>query len=340
MKIMQIMLSQGDGGLEKHFKELCEGLARNGHDVIAVCNQSIGGALNESVTFEPINANLGRRDPRQLLIIYKLLRRHGPGVCHAQASKAAQTIVPLIKRFHTQMIFVHTVHGIKKNLNFTIRFHLNIAVSKTLERRLPEKANGITVYNGITAPSNTNIHAVRLLKEQLFSGTEVQWLAVGRLVSVKGFDILLRALALVEGRLTIVGDGEDLESLSQLAKELGLEGRVQFLGHRTDIPLLMKAADAVVISSRREGFSYVFLEALFAETAVIATDVPIANEILPPYLICPTDNHMALSTLMSDLNANDAGQQQARAFAKENLTVESMLTNTLNAYKRALNTSN
>ncbi|MGO0575717.1 glycosyltransferase family 4 protein [Ornithinimicrobium panacihumi] len=100
--------------------------------------------------------------------------------------------------------------------------------------------------------------------------------AVGRLVEVKGFDLLIRAFAQVgvkDSLLVLVGDGPQRESLEELTAELGLGGRVHFLGKQSpeQIQRIMAQGTVVVMPSRREAFGIVALEAWASGTPLIAT---------------------------------------------------------------------
>ncbi len=104
--------------------------------------------------------------------------------------------------------------------------------------------------------------------------------AVGRLHRQKDHPTLLAALALLKGWKTlspltlIVGDGPDRQRLEAQAKDLGLdEEHLRFLGTRDDVPVLLGAADFLVMSSLWEGLPYVLLEAMAAGVPIVATDV-------------------------------------------------------------------
>jgi glycosyltransferase involved in cell wall biosynthesis len=67
--------------------------------------------------------------------------------------------------------------------------------------------------------------------------------------------------------------------MQALAKKLGINEKVRFLGSRNDIPRLLKASDCFILSSRREGLPGVVLEAVASGIPVVATDLPGVREI-------------------------------------------------------------
>lgn len=102
-------------------------------------------------------------------------------------------------------------------------------------------------------------------------------LAVGSLVPVKGFDLLLRAFAPLRdhARLWIVGEGTGRSDLESLAVALGIHDRVTFVGAvpQERLPAYYAAADTLCLSSRNEGCPNVVLESLATGTPVVATSV-------------------------------------------------------------------
>ena len=104
-------------------------------------------------------------------------------------------------------------------------------------------------------------------------------LAVGRLVSQKGFDLLIRAFREVIQRhpkwsLVIVGQGPKEAELKDLATTLLPPGSVLFAGVVKDPERYYRTAGLFVLPSRFEGFPNTLLEAMAAGCAVIATDAP------------------------------------------------------------------
>lgn len=96
-----------------------------------------------------------------------------------------------------------------------------------------------------------------------------------RVVHQKGFDTVIRALPLLPGhiRFVIVGDGPEEPMLKTVARELGVEDRVIFVGRvdRSEVTAYRKAADIFVGPSRSEGLGNAFLSAMASRIPVIAT---------------------------------------------------------------------
>lgn len=103
-------------------------------------------------------------------------------------------------------------------------------------------------------------------------------LAVAALKPQKGLDLLLHAWArrgpaLASARLRIAGEGPERTALQALARTLGLEGWVEWLGglHPDQVPQALADAHALVLPSRHETFGVVLAEALMAGRPVLAT---------------------------------------------------------------------
>jgi glycosyltransferase involved in cell wall biosynthesis len=111
--------------------------------------------------------------------------------------------------------------------------------------------------------------------EREFGGGPIRILAAGRLVSAKGFDTLIDALALLETHFTadIHGDGPLRAELQARIDAAGLSDRVHLRGYG-DLSPAMAKADLFVLSSRREGFGNVIVEAMAAGLPVLATRTP------------------------------------------------------------------
>lgn len=110
-------------------------------------------------------------------------------------------------------------------------------------------------------------------------GTALEVLFVGRLIALKGVDMLLRAIATLAAddlpvRLTVAGSGPLEQEWSALADQLGLAGQVRFLGARSAAQVAAAMADCHVLClpSVRESGGAVLLEAMACARPVLALD--------------------------------------------------------------------
>lgn len=93
-------------------------------------------------------------------------------------------------------------------------------------------------------------------------------------------DRLPKSRLLIAGRPMFNGDDEYLREIKELVTWHGLEGKVIFLGQRSDIPDVLKAMDALVVNSKSEALVVVAIEAMASGTPVIATDVGGTRELV------------------------------------------------------------
>ncbi|MFK4483104.1 glycosyltransferase [Curtobacterium sp. AB7] len=137
---------------------------------------------------------------------------------------------------------------------------------------------------------------------------------VGRVAPEKNLDVLVRAVALLPGSLaatlTIVGDGEMIPKLSALAKELGLEDRVRFLGFVSDEAKRTALTNGTVFAmpSTAELQSISSLEAMASGLPVVAADSMALPHLIDGngYLFTPGDEHDLAAKLEAVLTASDA----------------------------------
>jgi len=126
------------------------------------------------------------------------------------------------------------------------------------------------------------------------TGNKKLILSVGRLMRRKGFDNVIRSLPLLlkqglDIEYALIGIGDDLDYLQKLARELGLDRRVHFLGHVSyeDLPRWYNACDLFAMPNRdidgdSEGFGLVFLESAASGKPAVAgkaggTDSAVVN---------------------------------------------------------------
>ncbi|MEO7077170.1 MAG: glycosyltransferase [Ktedonobacterales bacterium] len=152
-------------------------------------------------------------------------------------------------------------------------------------------------------------------------------LFVGRLDPIKGIDLLLESLSLMQTRaqLLVVGgnpDGDpEVERLRALAEDLGIADRVRFPGaaSQQELPTYYRAADALVVTSRYESFGLVAVEALACGTPVVASQVGGLPSVVHDGengLLVPWRSPTTFAERLDELLADEALQARLRAQAR------------------------
>ncbi|MBT3069449.1 glycosyltransferase [Rhodomicrobium sp. Az07] len=167
------------------------------------------------------------------------------------------------------------------------------------------------IRNGPIADVSTSI-APRTVKPVQRIG------AAGVLAHHKGIDVLIQAFARVAEdrpglRLVLAGDGPELGSCRELALNLGIGDRVEWLGWVRDTRRFFESIDLFCLASRREAFGIVITEAMQSGLAVIATDTPGPRDIVVPGetgWIVPIDDVDAMSRAIRE--AVDDPERTAR----------------------------
>lgn len=106
---------------------------------------------------------------------------------------------------------------------------------------------------------------------------------VGALIERKGHALTIEALAqLPDAHLLLVGEGEERARLEALADRLGVTERAHFLGavDHDLLPIILSAADAMVLPSASEGIANAWIEALACGTPLVICDAGGAREVV------------------------------------------------------------
>jgi glycosyltransferase involved in cell wall biosynthesis len=175
-------------------------------------------------------------------------------------------------------------------------------VSERVRASLIERyGNRISEPSVIPAAVDPSVpEAVRLPAHPSFTFALI---TVGRLEPEKRIEDILAALKLVVAHypmvgLFIAGEGRERRRLERMARNLGLENNVIFLGNRPDARGLMRSAHAFIQASAYEGYGFTLVEAALAKIPIITTDVGIVGEVFKGYedvLSVPVADPTALS---------------------------------------------
>jgi len=275
MKVLQFIASKVWGGAEKSFAELCNELSESMQiEVILFEENKIEERLNPSIKVYKLSSDSSRYNPFLYLEVLHIIKKVNPDIIHTHSAKASEIIYNVHKFFSAK--HVATKRNPRKGRIFNKIDHVT-AVSKDVVRSI-DKQNVELIYNGLLRETTT------LTKS---SNSFLILLAIGGLDKIKGFDILIEEVSKLDFpfHLNIVGEGVERKNLEKLIEKFDLFDKVSLLGHREDIPSLISAASAVIISSHSEGFGRVLVETLFYGKLVVSTRVGLSMEILPEELL-------------------------------------------------------
>jgi glycosyltransferase involved in cell wall biosynthesis len=139
------------------------------------------------------------------------------------------------------------------------------------------------IYNGVKLipdPVQPDSSAIRVQVRQelgLPPSSRIV-LTVGRLDLKKGYGDLASAILEIvrefpDTKFVWVGEGQHRDMLTQKVQQNGIEEHVLFLGHRTDVPRLLKSADLFVFPTYYEGMPFALLEAMAHNLPIVTSDV-------------------------------------------------------------------
>jgi glycosyltransferase involved in cell wall biosynthesis len=143
----------------------------------------------------------------------------------------------------------------------------------------------------------------------------------GRLTAQKSLRVALESVAAVDGvTLLIAGEGDERAALERDVRELGLDGRVRFLGAlpRERVVELFRAADASILSSSWENFPHTVVEALAVGTPVLATSAGGVAEVVRDGengLLVPIGDTAGLTEAVGRFFSDDTLRARLRAAA-------------------------
>jgi glycosyltransferase involved in cell wall biosynthesis len=208
-----------------------------------------------------------------------------------------------------------------------------IAVSESMRKYYVNLSGGSValerIYNGVDIDG---FSARRRSNAEGFT-----FVSVGRLVPIKGFDVLISAMQHISPsvRLRIIGDGPERGMLEKQCHDLGLKGRVEFLGFHEDVPSLLAEADAFVLASRSEGLSCSVVEAMAAGLPCVVTDVGGNGELVidgETGLLVPAGEVETLGRRMAELACDPCLAANLGASARNRAEHSFSLSATLRSY--------
>ncbi len=313
-KILFVITKSNWGGAQRYVYDLATGLPTEDFEVVVALGGA--GALKnklETANIRTISLSSLERDINPLrdvvsfFVLWKLFRTEHPDIVHLNSAKASG-LGALAGRVAGIRKIIFTAHGWAFNEERSILFrlvvkivswitvilsHKTIAVSKAVQNDTnawPFIKNKVTtVYNGVEEIEFfTRDEARASLLRQASIPLPQSAFIVGTIAELhknKGLEYSIKAFAGLipknpELYYFILGDGEEKECLNALVEHHKLQGRVFLLGFVEDASRYLKAFDAFILPSVKEGLPYVILEAGLAGLSVIASEIGGIPEII------------------------------------------------------------
>lgn len=203
--------------------------------------------------------------------------------------------------------------------------HFNLAVCNALRQRMLElgvdQSSARVLRNGVDLTLFTPLDHDTL--KQAWPIQDRLLISVGNLLELKGHHLVIEAMvALPNYQLFIIGGGEWEEKLKNLAQQLGVQGRVRFLGevYQQQLSELYSCADALILASSREGWPNVLLESMACGTPVIATSVGACSEIVQASeagVLCAERSAQGIVNAVNRLFSNYPDRAKTRQYAEK-----------------------
>lgn len=335
LRIALILATPGTiwGGMETHTLDLARSLAQRGHEVHVLADARYHDRFIPFAHFHPLPVHFSRRHPWLGLRLRRILARLQPDICHAQGNKAIQLLAGVKRRQgNRESRYVGTVHGTKSAHRGLERLDGVIAVSDELAADLSHPWVRV-IYNGIDPQPPQEETGLPI------PDASPLVVAAGRLEPVKGFDRLIQAWSTIpngSAQLVILGEGSERPCLEALIRDSGQTRTIHLPGYESNVAGWLARASACVISSEREGFPYLMVEALMNRCPVLATPVSGVTRFLPQSGIAASTATEDLAALLKEnlANASTLRQRQQASFeqARQTLTLEAMTERTLAFY--------
>ena len=358
MRILQVITSLEMGGAETLVVNLIPRLQALGNTVDLCVFDGKETPLTQRLKKESPQTKIfalghGVYNPLYIIKLAKIMKNYD--IVHTHNS-SPQLFVAIASLF-SQANLVSTEHNTsnrKRNWKWYRpieswmygRYDHVICISKIAEEKLREYMGGewlvkssnkyksiTTINNGIDVNAISKAEPCKELLDLKENRKSILMVAGFR--KQKNQDTIIRALTLLDKEkyeVWFAGIGERMAEVKQLAFSLGVSDRVRFLGLRTDIPNVLRAADVIVMSSHWEGLSLSNVEGMSAHKPFIASDVNGLKEVTKGYgLLFPHEDAKALAEEIKHLVSDEAYYNEI-AERCYNRALEFDIINTVSGY--------
>lgn len=360
LRILHLTAASDAGGLSRYIFDLSTAMQQRGHEIAVAGDRGAWHWLFEKAPFPWIDAPM-KGGPLSLRKSARLLSnwidQHPVDVLHVHYRKCSM-VARQIQKIQAIPI-LYTLHLSDLQLNWPWSHfsdfgdHTHVASAQARDwisqkGKVPLKQISL-VPHGIDparfpVPTDAQKAEARLALGLAPSDRVAAF--VGRLDIPKNEDWMLDIAAQSRGRIPelkvlLVGDGPHEEKICRQIAAMSLGSRVIMLGHRDPLPIY-HAADALILPSLREGFSFVCAEAMSAGVPVLRTRTAGSEELILENITgqSVSIDHDALVSaaidFMADPSALNRMGHAAAIHIRSHFTFEKQLDSTLEMYKKVI----
>lgn len=293
MKIANVILTSQNGGAEQVFLDYLHVFKKLGHEVFAIIkNDSPYEEKTKSLcaAVRKTSNDFGFYDFVAVRNIKKHLEEFQPDVVFSHSGRSTALTRKAVAQIKNKKFFIVAVNH-SMNVKRSIGVDLILSVNKEILFKTIELGQDETksfVMHNATDVSDALEFAPKIdlqKKEEIVIGV------IGRFDKIKSFDVAIHALKKLQKLATqqklnkkfilrIAGSGPEEEFLRSLVRKLNLEGSVEFLSWVENKKSFFDSIDIFLLTSRRETFGLVLLEAMKFCKPIISTDVDGPREIV------------------------------------------------------------
>ncbi|VAW72332.1 hypothetical protein MNBD_GAMMA12-1722 [hydrothermal vent metagenome] len=307
MRIVNAMFGKGLGGIEQAFVDYCQALSEKGHDVHVFIHPEASCSTMTNQLQLPVweISNKGQWDFIAAWKLHRKLKKIKPDLVIAHGSRS----ISLLRMAGAKTMLVGVCHNYW--FKHIIKCHAIISITDNIREKLIQQGY----------PSKQIFSVPNMIRENKKKSTIIQKKpankkivigAMGRFSNVKGFDVFIRALSIIqqhsiEFKAVLGGAGTDESNLRQLASELKLDNSLTFYGWVENKEDFFKQCDIFCVPSRRESFGIVLLEAFLHNIPVVVTDCEGPCEIVSDgydALLAPKEDPQKLAIAIERLLTN------------------------------------
>jgi glycosyltransferase involved in cell wall biosynthesis len=361
MKKLAYVITQAEmGGAQKSILLLCKHL--KAQYAITVYSAPEGDMIDElrilGIPHIPVEDMVREINPLKDLKAYRFLvkefKENGFDIVHCHSSKAGIIAREAAEKARVKNI-IYTAHGFVFNEPMN-KYKKDLYVF--LEKYEAKKSNAVICVdpNDVSIAKNLGMkckgqityipNGIDFSDEGITQASTNHRFTFGLVANFyenKGHRYLIEAFNELivktdyKADLVLIGGGELEEEMKALSKD---NPHIKFLGFRKDAQDLMKSFNCFVMSSVKEGFPFVILEAVKSKVPIISTDVGAVRNILQDgesgYIVKPFNSHELLEA-MTHVLKNEAESKnkaiKAYDYCSQNYSIENMIESTKRLYE-------